>query len=387
MSKGGQTKIAETGTAASRVLFISSGDATVIFNNNRSNFMFDLDEDIVVPNHHSMLLSMISAEIPYSFYNFVDGRNTLLYYQYNAAPGITNYVADVLNPTTILDLKPEGNWNAVELANYITEGINTQQGLPVNTFQMLYDPIALKFKFIMNAPGRITLAMRNSPNLDVDMNEEIGFDFDSDVTPGDPFVEYDGAGPLNRYGYVNPPLGGTGIGVNVYTDGGGLAPVTPPTYHHFLYADDCADMNNSIRTLFIRSNLTTNSVMDSHVGGGFSNILAQIPINVEPGSIINVKPADGDVHKCLLKVKEFTQIHLRLTNQRNEEINLNGLTYNISLKIEFIENTKLQEPENIRALVEEAKKIDVDIEEEDRILNRPGGRKTKKKIERKKDKK
>ena len=76
---------------------------------------------------------------------------------------------------------------------------------------------------------------------------------------------------------------------------------------------------------------------------------------------INVKPADGDVHKCLLKVKEFTQIHLRLTNQRNQEINLNGLTYNISLKIEFIENTQLEEPENIRELVEEARKIDNEL--------------------------
>tara|TARA_R110002126_G_scaffold121486_1_gene263071 strand:+ start:2504 stop:3637 length:1134 start_codon:yes stop_codon:yes gene_type:complete len=362
MSKGGQTRIAETGTAASRVLFLSSGDATVVFNNNRSNFMFDLDEDIVVPNHHSMLISMISAEIPYSFYNFVDSRNTLLYYQYTALPGSTTYVAGVLSPFSIVDLKPEGNWSATELAAYITAAINSQQSLAANTFQMIYDPIAQKFKFIMSAQGRITLAMKNSPNINIDMNEEIGFDLDSDTTPGDPFIEYNNTGPLNRFGYVNPAVpGGTGIGTNVYTDAGGATPVTPPTFYNFLYADDCADMSNSIRTLFIRSNLTTNSVMDSHVGGGFSNILAQIPIDGEPGSIINVKPADGDVHKCLLKVKEFTQIHLRLTNQRNQEINLNGLTYNISLKIEFIENTQLEEPENIRELVEEARKIDNEL--------------------------
>ena len=78
MSAGGQTKIAETSTEASRVLFINSGDATTIFNDNTSNFMFVLDEPVVVPNHHSILLSLIGAEIPYSFYNFVDGRNTRL---------------------------------------------------------------------------------------------------------------------------------------------------------------------------------------------------------------------------------------------------------------------------------------------------------------------
>ena len=36
MSKGGQVKIAETGTPASRVVFINSGDATAIFNDNTS---------------------------------------------------------------------------------------------------------------------------------------------------------------------------------------------------------------------------------------------------------------------------------------------------------------------------------------------------------------
>ena len=78
MSKGGNTLIPETETRASRVLFISSGDATAIFNNNRSNFKFTLEEAVVVPNHHSILMSLIGAEIPYSFYNFVSGRNTIL---------------------------------------------------------------------------------------------------------------------------------------------------------------------------------------------------------------------------------------------------------------------------------------------------------------------
>ena len=46
MSKGGQVRIAETGTPASRVVFINSGDATAIFNDNTSNFMFVFDEPI-----------------------------------------------------------------------------------------------------------------------------------------------------------------------------------------------------------------------------------------------------------------------------------------------------------------------------------------------------
>ena len=379
MSKGGNTNIPETETRTSRVLFISSGDATAIFNENRSNYKFTLEEAVVVPNHHSIVMSLIGAEIPYSFYNFVDSRNTLLYYQYNTIPGTTLYAGGVVAPITVLQLRPEGNWNAVQLAEYITRGVNIQLGLAVNSFQMLFDPIALKFKFIMNTPGRITLAMKNSPNLVVDMNEEIGFDLTN--TPGDPFVENvvppygPGTFPI-RYGYVNEPVGGTGVGIDTYTDEGGHAatPISPLIY---LYADDVCDMSNSIRTLFIRSNLTSSSILDSHVGGGFSNILARIPIDKEPGEVINIRASDGNVHQLLLKVKDFTEIHIRLTNQRNEEINLNGLDFNISLKLDFIENKRLQMPDNIRELVDEGKKEITDIEKVDKDLSKTKKKKVK----------
>jgi hypothetical protein len=377
MSKGGNSQIPETETRASRVLFISSGDATAIFNDNRSNYKFTLQEAVVVPNHHSILMSLIGAEIPYSFYNFADSRNTLLYYQYNPVTGSTVYAAGIVAPVVVLQLRPEGNWNAVELAEYITRGINIQLVLAPNSFQMLYDPIALKFKFIMNTPGRITLAMKNSPNLVVDMNEEIGFDLTN--TPGDPFVENVGGAFPIRYGYVNEPIGGTGIGTNTYLDGGGHAatPISPLIY---LYADDVCDMSNSIRTLFIRSNLTSSSILDSHVGGGFSNILARIPIDKEPGEIINIRASDGNVHQLLLKIKEFTEIHIRLTNQRNEEINLNGLDFNISLKLDFIENKRLQMPDNIRQLVDEGRKEISDIEKVDKDLSKTKKKKTKPKV-------
>lgn len=380
MSKGGNTLIPETETRASRVLFVSSGDATAIFNNNRSNFKFTLEEAVVVPNHHSILLSLIGAEIPYSFYNFVSGRNTILYYQYDPIPGVTNYVGGVVSPTSVMQLRPNGNWNVIELAAYITEAINSQQGLPVNTFQMIYDSVSLKFKFIMNALGRITMAFKNSPNTAEDMNEEIGFDLEN--TLGDPFVENVGGGLPIRYGFTNEPFGGTGVGVNNYTDGGGQ-PALPLTADSFLFADDVCDMSNSIRTLFIRSNLTSASVLDSHVGGGFSNILARIPIDKEPGEIINIRASDGNVHQLLLKIKEFTEIHLRLTNQRNEEINLNGLDFNLSLKLDFVENKRLQMPDNIRELVDEGKREIKDIEKVDKDLTKQKTKKKKSKSDKK----
>ena len=347
MSYSGGTNISETGTTASRVLFLSSGDATVIFNNNRSNFMFDLDEDVVVPPHHSILLSLIGAEIPYSFYNFVEGRNTKLYFQ-ASTPGVGSIYVNNELVSTSLTLFPQGNWNSVELAAFITQQVNLLVGLPENSFIMEYDHIALKFRMIMNLDGiRITLAMKNSSDLTVDMNEELGWDLDN--ADGDPWVERDAINPVSQYrrGYANPPAGGTGPEIGTIE---GQFPDTRAEAYN--YADDVADMSNSIRTLFIRSNLCSSSVMDSFVGGGFSNILGRIPINTLPGGIINVNAADGDVHKLLLKVKEFTQIHLRLTNQRNQAINLNGLNYNVSLKLEFIENKRLEHPDFIRETID-----------------------------------
>ena len=82
----------------------------------------------------------------------------------------------------------------------------------------------------------------------------------------------------------------------------------------------------------MRTNLSTTSVLDSHIGGGFSNILTRVPIKADPGQVINIDPINGNVHKLLLKLKAITNISIRLTNQKNETINLNGLDFDVSSK-------------------------------------------------------
>ena len=120
---------------------------------------------------------------------------------------------------------------------------------------------------------------------------------------------------------------------------------------YFLYSDDVSDLTNSVRSLFMRTNLSTTSVLDSNIGGGFSNILCRVPINAEAGGIINIDPVNGDVHKLLLKLKTITNISIRLTNQKNETINLNGLDFDVSLKLEFVEDHELKEPPNPREVL------------------------------------
>lgn len=340
---------AETETPASRVLYINSKDATTIFGENTSDFDFTLEEPVVVPPHHAIMLSVYSAEIPYSFYNFEAGRNTRIDFQITPFGTSASYDANGffnVNPAANSDtlIIPSGNYDAPTLAAYITDNLQIFKAGPgiIKPLLMEYDDVRQKFRFSANLPGwRTTLGLKNGVASGVDgddMNEEIGFDLQNIL--GDVFVEQNAAATQWNNGYTNSSgVAGPGNDVGVI---GPFVLQTP------IYADDVCDMSNSIRSLFIRTNLSSSSILDSHIGGGFSNILCRVPINTEPGGIINIRPADGDVHKLLLKIKAITNISIRLTNQKNTTIDLNGLTFDISLKLDFMENKDLRIPKTLR---------------------------------------
>tara|TARA_R110000824_G_scaffold67404_8_gene174719 strand:- start:78 stop:1157 length:1080 start_codon:yes stop_codon:yes gene_type:complete len=353
---------------------------------NRSDFDFTLEEPIVVPPHHNILLSVYSAEIPYSFYNFRNGVNCKIDYAttayntpaaYDAAGKLTMGAVPLGQTLTI----PEGNYNAVELAALLTAGI---AGL-----ECLYDVNKLKFSFRnLNKGTRITLALKNGQDTGTpqfpgeDMNEELGFDWFNIL--GDPFVEMENVGLTpNYYGYSNPTLDVNGNPIpGPGTDNNRQGPffVKPSFY---LYSDDVADLTNSVRSLFMRTNLSTTSILDSHIGGGFSNILTRVPIKAEPGQVINIDPINGNVHKLLLKLKAITNVSIRLTNQKNETINLNGLDFDVSLKLEFVEDVELKEPANVReTLFQQSQKFKdsqaLKIEEQEKKLKQISKKKKKK---------
>ena len=358
------TSYAETETPASRVLYINSDNATTRYNNADTDFEFVLEEPIVVPTHHAILASVYSAEIPYSFYNFEIGRNTLLDYQITAFGAPANYVSvggvDTFNFTPaggcFRFIVPEGNYTTIQLANTLKASILTAPG-GVPVLDILYDPIKQKFKFVNIVAGtRCTLGLQNGlfSGLDGDdINEEIGFDLNN--IQGDPFVELAAGAPPFPWnsGYTRPPaiLPGPGTDVNV-------GPYPIQTY---LYADDVADMNSAIRSLFIRTNLSSQSVLDSFIGGGFSNIFCRVPLNADPGGTLRIEPRNGDIHKLLLKTKTITSVSITLTNQRNRIIDLNGLNFDISIKLDFVFVRDLPPPPNLR------REIDKEIAERDLV--------------------
>ena len=375
------TTYAETETPASRVLYINSDNATTKFNNKDTDFEFVLEEPIIVPTHHAILASVYSAEIPYSFYNFEIGRNTLLDYQITGFGVPANYVSvggkDTFDFTPsggcFRFIVPEGNYTAYQLADTLSDGILTSAG-GIPALDVRYNAIKQKFEFVCIVPGvRCTFGLQNGlfSGLDGDdINEEIGFDLNN--IQGDPFFELDlGAPPFPwNNGYTTPPLVVPGAGTDI-----NKGPYPIQTY---LLADDVADMNSAIRSLFIRTNLSSQSVLDSFIGGGFSNIFCRVPLNDDPGGTLRIEPRNGDIHKLLLKTKTITSVSITLTNQRNRIIDLNGLNFDVSIKLDFVEVRDLPEPLNIREQIDKniAEKDLEEIKDEEKLKEK---KKTKKK--------
>jgi len=363
------TTYAETETPASRVLYINSKDATAIFGENTSDFDFTLEEPIVVPEHHSIMLSVYSAEIPYSFYNFEEGRNTRIDFQITPfgtpasydANGFFNVFPAANSQTLII---PSGNYDAPGLADYITQNLKAFVLGPgvVAPILVEYDEVKQKFSFSQSLKGfRTTLGLRNGvasgPGGD-DMNEELGFDLQNIL--GDVYMEQDAASKVWNNGFTNSS-GVAGPGTDIIPAEG------PYGVQTGILGDDVVDMSNSIRSLFIRTNLSSTSILDSHIGGGFSNILCRVPLNAGPGGTITIEPRNGDVHKLLLKVKAITNIAIRLTNQRNTTINLNGLNFDISLKLDFIAVKDLERPLSLRQLGEQERKKKEESEKDNKL--------------------
>lgn len=342
---------AETGTGASRVLFINSADTL----NQSTNFLtteynFTPDESIVVPAHHKILMSLHHTQIPFSFYNFQSNRNTSLDYGISST-GTTS------GSTTGTITIPEGNYNAQTLINVIVELLNAETN--VGTLRIRFNRDTLKYEYNwigLAGKERLTLRISNGTNAITNFRDEMGFNDNKFVNALDIYdVFFDnnlvGAGTLTC-GYSTNDAStiyySSGSASTTYWTGVG----NQGTVNNIF---SVVDMNAAIRSLYIRTSLTTSSVLDSAVGGGYSSILARVPIEVDSGGVITISPSDGAVHKLIIKVREITIIGVRLTDQRNRLIDLNGLDWDISLQFDFIEVPDIKVPIDKRVEIELAK--------------------------------
>jgi len=338
----------ETATDASRVMFINSGD-TQPSNSDPSittDYVFIPDESIVVPAHHTILLSLHHVQIPFSFYNFQLNRNCKMDY------GLSTATSTTFTSTGTITIE-EGNYNAATLMTAFTTKLNAEAN--VGTLSMKFNRDTLKYEWNYdNDTGnannaRLTLRIATGANALLNCRDELGFNSNKFIDRNNTFdVWFEDNGANLLCGYSN-----TGVNTTYFTGAVG----------DYWDGDNTAedenifsviDVNSGIRSIFVRTNLTQTSVLDSSIGGGFSSILARIPIDVESGGVITISPSDGSVHKLLIKAREITSFEIKLTDQKNRVIDLQGLDWDISLQFDFIETPTLEVPRDKRLEVEEA---------------------------------
>tara|TARA_R100001509_G_C4873461_1_gene217652 strand:+ start:816 stop:1754 length:939 start_codon:yes stop_codon:yes gene_type:complete len=107
-------------------------------------------------------------------------------------------------------------------------------------------------------------------------------------------------------------------------------------------SDKAIDLNDSIHGLYIRQNIATKGTLDNE-DGTFSNILARLPITTNAGGIIFFTPASHD-HETMVSVPVIQTIGIKLTDDRNRAIDLNGLHWQMSMKISYIHKERLRAP-------------------------------------------
>ena len=106
-----------------------------------------------------------------------------------------------------------------------------------------------------------------------------------------------------------------------------------------------ADVNGTIHGLYLRSDISTNSIYDSETKS-LSAILARLPIRVNFGGVIFWDTADGTGHKAQVDSQIIKNIRIRLTDDRNRLIDLNGLNFSLTILIDFAYKKEKIQPLN-----------------------------------------
>jgi hypothetical protein len=132
---------------SSKILYIDSRDAdTYLSTNLTSYFNYVLKENIEVPLNQRALISLNSATIPYSFYNFRDNINNKLKIQLqNTTEGTTD---DFTMEIT------EGNYDVYSFSTFLEDYINTNILILLTNVRIIIDYNRDRQKFEYNLSKR-----------------------------------------------------------------------------------------------------------------------------------------------------------------------------------------------------------------------------------------
>jgi hypothetical protein len=115
----------------------------------------------------------------------------------------------------------------------------------------------------------------------------------------------------------------------------------------------------SFNSLYIRTpNL--HSLNSFETRSGYSDILSKIEIQSSPNEFIYFE-ASQNAHKSLLKQREISMIHFRITGTDNTLINLNGCEFEFSIQFDIIkenDDVLVNTQPNIKRMKKQEKSVD-----------------------------
>ena len=237
--------ILDAGNENSKVVHITSTDATHSYDTSGAYLKYDLETPIQTPPNQDTLVSLYSAVIPYSFYNIRKDINDRVYFT-SIKSGSAEHRFFVI---------PQGS-------EWFFDFVGLGSSIPINEAHVC---LGLPAKYEGNIASFI----------------------------------YDGS----KYVFETP-----------------LVP----------------DVNGATHSVNIRTNLASKGCIDSQ-SKSFSTILGTIPIDVNFGGVIFFRPADA-IHKIVITSKDIKNIVIRLTDDRDRLLDLNGLAFNVTILIDHIKH-------------------------------------------------
>ena len=362
---------------SSKVLYINSRDADVYIENNdfgtplHTNFLYTLTEKLNISTNQFALLSLYSATIPHSFFNVRDGVNDTipLKITYKDGNGTThnkqvdiklddgNYDTDALitqfyNGNVDFQTSKYLGFKSIELTGKNSSGADFTT--PIIDFLVSPDPNGGTNPFMVynqiNNCFRFQLVLDTTKLLIVS-EIKITFNFASAPTIGS-----DATGNTNRL--ANSLFGFSGF-VDYPNSADQVEPSTADLWmvkntqaSCFLQSQQVIDLNDNIHGLMLRTNLVSKGTMSSN-SAVFSNILARIPITsletgrssahggAQQGGMIYFNPSNA-THQNLVDLDAIDVLGIRLTDDKDRTIDLNGLDFQIAILIQFVDKAPHQ---------------------------------------------
>jgi hypothetical protein len=267
---------------------------------NTNNVTFNLNEAIIAERGKAIKVQVLSASIPYSFYN-INYSNKYLNVYVNHTNGLTPHFFTVQ--------LAEGNYNAIEVGSLLQTALDSGDPLG-HKYSIVYNKKTNKYTFNVTSPKAVvSFLFLTGTNQRFDLQYVLGFYKNQDYS----------------FGTGNP-----------------------------LTSDSTANVS-PYEAIYIRSNLVLTNQYDTRTKN-LTDILCKIMVNNIPFSFIQYNPTLEEKYMTNLQV--ISNISFRLTDMDGDLVDLNNNQWFITLRFDVVdlENVfDLEEDRNklIRAYLQE----------------------------------